>query len=170
MGSLLGVMKVAATRAGITLDEYRSRVAAGEKWCTACKTWHPRAEFGRDTTRRDGLTATCTAARKARYHDSYVPRPRPRGRFFVPARDGDRLQARARVNHRIRVGLIPSPNTLPCKDCGHLRTPEDRRRHEYDHHLGYDAAHHLDVEAVCTACHRQRELSRGVYPRRNEAA
>jgi hypothetical protein len=30
------------------------------------------------------------------------------------------------------------------------------RRHEYDHHLGYAAEHHGDVEAVCTVCHRAR--------------
>lgn len=34
------------------------------------------------------------------------------------------------------------------------------RRHEYDHHLGYDLAHQADVEAVCSRCHHQRERRR----------
>lgn len=31
---------------------------------------------------------------------------------------------------------------------------------EYDHHLGYAAEHHEDVEAVCTTCHHAREVER----------
>ena len=31
------------------------------------------------------------------------------------------------------------------------------RRHEYDHHLGYDAAHHYDVVARCTLCHASKD-------------
>lgn len=33
-------------------------------------------------------------------------------------------------------------------------------RHEYDHHQGYGAEHHLDVEPVCTFCHAAREKAR----------
>jgi len=41
MGSALGILKVAAGRIGISLDEYQARRAGGEKWCTACRAWHP---------------------------------------------------------------------------------------------------------------------------------
>jgi hypothetical protein len=73
------------------------------------------------------------------------------------ARDGDREQARGRVNHLVRVGLLPDPNDVPCTDCGHTGTD---RRHEYDHHHGYAPAHHEDVQAVCSGCHHRRERAR----------
>lgn len=78
----------------------------------------------------------------------------------APARDGDRLQARQRVNVEVRHGWRPRPNDLPCVDCGHVWS-EGERRHEYDHHLGYDAEHHTDVEPVCTTCHAARARTRG---------
>ena len=75
-----------------------------------------------------------------------------------PPVDDDRVQARQRVNVEVRTGRRPHPNTLPCSDCGHVwKTGE--RRHEYDHHLGYAAKHHLDVQAVCTTCHATRDSS-----------
>ena len=74
----------------------------------------------------------------------------------VPPRDGDRRQARRRINVEVRGGRRPHPNALPCKDCGHVWAPGERR-HEYDHFLGYSAEHHYDVEAVCTICHAARD-------------
>src|SRR3546814_10218569 len=64
-----------------------------------------------------------------------------------PPRDGDKVQARQRINVEVRTGHRPHPNTLPCVDCGHEWKPGERR-HEYDHYLGYAAAHHYDVEEV----------------------
>lgn len=69
-------------------------------------------------------------------------------------------QARARVNNAVTAGHLPHPRTLPCTDCGHVWAPGGRR-HEYDHHLGHDPVHWLDVQVVCSACHRKRELARG---------
>lgn len=77
-------------------------------------------------------------------------------------RDGDKKQARQRINVEVRTGRRPHPNTVACVDCGHVwKTGE--RRHEYDHHLGYSAAHHYDVEAVCTRCQRRRSMKRGEW-------
>jgi hypothetical protein len=76
-----------------------------------------------------------------------------------PARDGDKVQARQRVNVEVRSGRRASPNAFPCVDCGHV-WPDGERRHEYDHHLGYAAEHHGDVEPVCTKCHAQRDSER----------
>lgn len=76
-----------------------------------------------------------------------------------PARDGDRKQARQRINVEVREGRRPHPNTLPCLDCGHVWS-KGERRHEYDHHKGYTAEHHLDVEAVCTKCHAERDSAK----------
>lgn len=82
------------------------------------------------------------------------PGPAPRR-----ARDGDAVQARQRINVEVRTGRRPHPNTLACVDCGHVWS-EGERRHEYDHHLGYAAQHHLDVEPVCTSCHAKRDSAK----------
>lgn len=73
-----------------------------------------------------------------------------------PPRDGDKKQARQRINVEVRTGKRPHPNELPCVECGHIWVPMERR-HEYDHHWGYAAEHHYHVEAVCTLCHSKRD-------------
>lgn len=83
------------------------------------------------------------------------PGPTPK-----PGRDGDRQQARQRVNVEVRTGRLAHPNTLACVDCGHLWA-EGERRHEYDHHLGYSAEHQYDVEPVCSRCHHARDSAKG---------
>ncbi len=78
-----------------------------------------------------------------------------------PPRDGDKAQARQRVNVEVRTGRRPHPNDLPCVDCGHVWAPGERR-HEYDHHLGYAAEYHYDVEPVCTRCHSRRDNAKAL--------
>lgn len=162
MGSAIGCMKAAAARLGLAFADYMTRVEAGEKWCAGCKAWHYRGVFGADASRTDGLAASCQTARSAVHQRTYVKRPRvsKAGVFLVPTRDGDKRQARARVNHAVDVGRLPDPNTLPCADCGHAY--DGKTRHEYDHHMGYAAEHQLSVQAVCSVCHRRREIARGV--------
>lgn len=131
------------------------------KVCRVCGTEKQHREFARDRSRRDGLTYWCRDCRNARSRLNHIsratgstPGPDP-----APARDGDARQARRRVNVLVRTGRLAHPNTLPCADCGHDWSSGERR-HEYDHHRGYAAEHHLDVEAVCTTCHHQREANR----------
>lgn len=81
------------------------------------------------------------------------------GPASAPARDGDKVQARQRINVEVRTGRRPHPNQLPCVDCGHVHA-RGERRHEYDHYLGYAAEHHLDVQSVCTDCHAKRDSAR----------
>lgn len=83
------------------------------------------------------------------------PGPAPK-----PGRSGDKKQARARVNRAVNRGDLVPPNDLPCVDCGHRHLSAEDRRHEYDHHHGYDAAHHLDVVVRCADCHHQKDDSR----------
>lgn len=128
------------------------------KWCTRCKTRHPVGAFGKDRTRGDGLSASCLASRRVKERKPRLGRPGRRG-WQVPTRDGDRRQARRRVNYLVEQGLIPHPDDLPCVDCGdevYLRA----YRHEYDHHQGYDGNNQLAVEAVCSRCHHNREEAR----------
>lgn len=156
-----GAIKVSAQWAGCTVEEYKRRVAAGEKWCTLCATWHPRDEFGADKSRHDGKAASCRESRRADARARYQPKPPPTpGRAYVAARDGDRVQARGRINHLVNVGVLPDPNDQPCADCEH-KWSEGERRHEYDHHQGYAPEHHEHVESVCTTCHAKRARDRG---------
>lgn len=163
-----GAILVAAQRTGCTPDEYRERVDRGEKWCTYCRDWHVVASFGSDTSRSDGLSSICRLARARIYAEKYRRKcfcPIQRGRSFVPARDGDKRQARRRINFFVEQGIIPNPNDIPCVDCGHIYE-EGGRRHEYDHHMGYLAEFHETVEAVCSTCHRQRAIRRGEWQRK----
>ena len=73
-----------------------------------------------------------------------------------PPRDGDKKQARKRIEVDIRNGWLAHPNTMPCTDCGRVWKPGDYR-HTYDHYLGYGAQHHRDVQPVCVQCHSDRD-------------
>lgn len=167
MGSAIGAEKVAANRIGISLEAYRDKLFAGLKWCHACKEWHTRDCFGRDAARGDGLAAKCLASKRTGrpigWHGKKPINPltgRP-GPVPCSARDGDKIQARYRVNLEVRNGGLPHPNTLACVDCGHMNTSADDTRHEYDHHHGYGAENHLDVQCVCKLCHGRRTYARG---------
>jgi hypothetical protein len=162
-GRRLGAIKSAAVKTGCSLSEYTCRRAAGEKWCTACRVWHPVGAFGRDPSRWDRLAARCLSSRSTGnprgWHlapaiNPKTGRPGPNPK---PARDGDKLQARARVNHEVQSGRRPNPNDISCADCGHKG---EGLRHEYDHHMGYAAEHHFDVQPVCSRCHHSREDAR----------
>lgn len=157
-----GARKGAARRMGISVEEYEAHLLAGRKHCTICKAWHQLEAFGADASRSDGLAASCMESIAKAQRDRYVKKGRKSklGAFFVPARDGDAEQARARVNHMVKVGLLPHPGTLPCTDCGHV-FDGGRPRHEYDHHLGYAVEHHFSVQAVCRPCHDKRSKARG---------
>lgn len=83
---------------------------------------------------------------------------RKRG-WITPTRDGDKKQARRRVNYLVEQGRIPHPDDLPCMDCGD-GVFSGVYRHEYDHARGYDAENQLYVEPVCSKCHHNREAMR----------
>ena len=155
-GTVAGVMKAAARRVGVSPDRYIELLATGQRWCYACRAFHAREAFGADRTRGDGLDRRCLVRRRVTVRK---PRPKtgPRG-WRVPARDGDKKQARRRVNYLVEQGRIPAPGDLPCKDCG--ADGKGPLRHEYDHPRGYAADHQLDVEAVCSRCHHARERAR----------
>lgn len=158
-GSQSGAFKAAARRVGLTEAKYRENLARGLKWCYRCKDWHARSFFTIDRHRSDGLSASCAEWRNNAARAKYVKRERPTpGRRFAKSRDGDKKQARARVNYLCTAGLLPNPNTLPCVDCGHLGND---RRHEYDHYLGYASEHQEHVQSACTKCHSRRAVERG---------
>lgn len=160
-----GAIKARAAKLGMTVAQYNERTVL-EKWCTDCKGWHPREEFGADASRSDGLSAHCLKSRHTGHPRGWHEKPainpitgRP-GTTPKPARDGDKLQARARVNHEVDEGRMPDPDDLTCTDCGHIHEAGGLR-HSYDHYLGYSAQHQLDVQAVCNSCHGKRSVRRG---------
>jgi hypothetical protein len=157
-GHKLGAIKVAAKRIGVSFDTYMANVSSGKRWCHACRAFHDQSIFGSDISRSDGIARICLEAKSQQGRSKYVHIPRRRGRSFGDKRDGDKNQARGRVNHLVSVGLLADANAVPCVDCGHEGSD---RRHEYDHHLGYAARHHEDVQSVCTKCHRKRTIARG---------
>lgn len=128
------------------------------KWCTACKADHPISAFGKDKSRWDGLAACCLASRRVKVRKPRLGRPGRRG-WQVPTRDGDKKQARRRVNYLVEQGRIPHPEDLPCMDCLD-EVYINSYRHEYDHVKGYDGENQLYVEAVCSRCHHNREDAR----------
>lgn len=81
-----------ANRVGITLEEYLTRIAAGEKWCCGCQLWHSRENFVKDTHTFDGLTAECRAARNRR---------RPRG----PGKRRSTVGFRHSIETRLKMSL-----------------------------------------------------------------
>lgn len=126
----------AATRLGISVEEYSARLERGEKWCGECRDWHPRSEFGRDAKKPDGLRSACRASLR-----SNRPRPvrEPAERFFekvdrnhpsgcwiwLGAKDpggygrfmvGRRSEGtkRAILAHRFSYELVHGPCSAPC--------------------------------------------------------
>ncbi len=150
-----GALKIAAKRRGLSVLEYLEK-ARDKKWCVGCKVWQLKADFGKDRSRGDGLSTICLDYERLRSRNKYQKKQRPiPGRSFVPPRDGDKKQARRRINYFVEAGLLPQPNDLPCFDCGCVWVPGGVR-HEYDHHLGYASENHENVQAVCSTCHHQR--------------
>lgn len=145
-GSRENSHKAAARQTGVTYPEYVARRAAGEKWCWVGRHWQPLHMFGFDRSRSDGLEARCNPCR------GRLPRRPPA--ITVAAR-----RAHRRIYMRIRYGLLPHANAVPCSDCSHVWV-EGERRHEYDHPRGYEGDAALDVECVCTLCHAARERAR----------
>ena len=61
----------------------------------------------------------------------------------------ERTRARREVFKAVRLGTLPAPTSLACTDC-------HSKASEYDHWLGYDLDHQLDVQPVCKTCHEKR--------------
>ncbi|MEG4574282.1 hypothetical protein QUA56_16555 [Microcoleus sp. N3A4] len=156
-----GAIKVNANKLGISVEEYNQKVESGLKNCFRCKQWLSLDLFRSDKSRYDEKNPSCTKCRNAycRSRHKSIPKElrKPLGPPPSPCRDGDKRQARARVNHRIKAGKLPHPNSLACVDCNHFGSD---KRHEYDHYKGYAGIHHLEVECVCTSCHGKREKQR----------
>lgn len=59
MGSKEGAFKSAATKSGLTVEEWKRRRDAGIYRCYCCKQWQKTEKFTKDTTRKTGCCSTC---------------------------------------------------------------------------------------------------------------
>jgi hypothetical protein len=145
------------SRHNISVDDFNKKTSDGLKWCTKCKCWHNKNNFGKDSSRKDGLASSCVAGRRVLYSETYIKtgKTSTMGRRFKEVRCFDKSQSRHRVNHLVEIGLLPNPNHLPCSDCGHS-VLSDGKKHEYHHYNGYDANNQETVIALCIKCHRTR--------------
>lgn len=145
-----GSLKTAAKRIGMSVSEYVKKINNDLKWCSSCCRWLGVDNFNKDRSSGDGLKSKCKQCSKALWRRKSMKSNHER----APRIDGDKEQARKRINHDVELGIRPNPNDLYCSLCGHKG---DDRRHEYHHHMGYNSDHHYDVIPVCTICHKKAE-------------
>jgi len=104
----IGGSKVAAGKLGISVEKYIQNVQSGLKWCSACRSWLQSDCFGKDKSSFDGKNSRCKICQRALHQKRYKPiaiELRKSREFTTkPSRDGDKSQARAKVNYaRLRV-------------------------------------------------------------------
>ena len=145
MGSAEGALKAAAARTGYTVTEYLDKLNAGLRWCFRDQDWEPVANFGKDTSRSDGIARSCLRSRRVK--------KRMRRILAAPSAKVHN-QATNAVRVAIARGELPRPGDAQCADCG-------RAAQQYHHHLGYDQPHWLDVIALCRSCHQKRHWKDG---------
>jgi hypothetical protein len=110
-GTSAGAQKTAAKLAGISLEQYRSNLAAGLRRCTHCKTWKPVSDYCKDRSRHDGLARTCGTCRRVKVRVCTKGRPSAfKGRTHT-------TEARAKISaankgKRPRLGIKHTPETI----------------------------------------------------------
>lgn len=62
-------LNIGATKLGLSADEYRQHVEAGERWCSGHRAWHPATlkVFAIDRNHSSGLAGNCRAWLAERY-------------------------------------------------------------------------------------------------------
>lgn len=130
-----GAAKVAAQRCGITLETYTANVAAGLKHCMKCREWKPRADFNRDTSRYDGLNASCQACTRVKVRVSTKGRPSVfKGRTHTPTARAAMSAARKGKPNPHRVGTKHTPETRKrMSEVTKARTPRGEAHYAFSH-------------------------------------
>lgn len=62
--------RIAASKLGISYDEYRAQIERGLKWCSGHHAWMPRSAFGPNARHRDGLMPVCRECNNAASRNS----------------------------------------------------------------------------------------------------
>lgn len=112
-----GALKIAAGKTGCSVNEYLHFRSSGKKFCMLCRVWLPIEEFHKDSSRYDGLSPSCVTCRLQWQRRRHIKKP-VEGRRYGPlpnlARDGDKQQARKRVQALRRNGRLPNPQDIAC--------------------------------------------------------
>lgn len=69
-----GAIKIAAKKAGLSVEQYKALIDQGSKKCSECKEWRPASEFGTDQSRYDGLDTKCCYCRRVKVRKSWKGR------------------------------------------------------------------------------------------------
>lgn len=167
MGSKSGAIKAAASRIGISVEEYTASLDAGLKWCYGCKSWQHRATFNIDRNRSDGLNAKCQSCIRVAERKSTKGRPSPfknqqhgaesRQKMSEAAkkrpsnRTGKRHteEVRRKISEVTRERTARGEQHYAYSHGQHQRDREDRRSVEYKHWR--DAVYARD-EYTCQHC------------------
>lgn len=144
------VLSSAAAKCGISVKEYENKLKQGLKRCTYCRSWHPISEFGKDSSRGDGLSANCRTSLVAKTRKYYTPAKRYEFGYLVPARNNDKVQIGSRISNLIKRGILPRASLVPCSKCGH---EGGDRKHDYHHSEGYGKLKQLTIVVLCRSCH-----------------
>jgi hypothetical protein len=153
----LAARKSAAKRLGIPIEDYLEKINLNLKWCSVCQSWQNIHNFNQNRSAHDDKDKICRECRRSFDKARYKPVEQRKPGRSKPSRDGDKRQARNKVNYAVACRKIPAAKTLSCFDCGHIGGD---RKHEYDHYKGYAGVNHLDVQCVCVPCHVKREKQR----------
>lgn len=127
MGSRTGITKIAAERTGVSIDEYKKRLANGEKWCTGHKRWESNKLFSKDSARGDGLDKECKEAkslksRKLKLKHRYGMSPEDEiaileAQNYTCAICGNKLDGRYDIDHN---HLTLTVRGILCHSCNAL--------------------------------------------------
>lgn len=130
-----------------TIRTARKRYKQSEKGKTAIKR-QAQSEKGRATIKRHQQSEKYKATKK-RYSKTKKGREvqiTARKRFNT--RHPEQIKAKDAVNHAVKSGRLPRPDSLQCHYC-----PAQAK--EYHHYKGYAPEHRLDVVPVCIKCHNE---------------
>jgi hypothetical protein len=53
-----------ATKCGVTYEQYTQAAQQGQKWCSSCRSFHSRDNFGKNRSSSDGLQTVCVKGAK----------------------------------------------------------------------------------------------------------
>jgi len=104
----LGYIKRSARTLNVPVDSYLAEIRDGRKWCSRCREWHPRSDFGLDKHQGDGLNSSCRISRRV-----LVKRYRGQTHLLgkkLPAETRAKMSAArsGEKNHKWQGGITPA--------------------------------------------------------------
>lgn len=149
------------------------------KTCAKCKQTKPLAQFGRDRSRKDGLTCWCKMCKNIADRERYRADPEKENARTSQYQKNNRAKANAwkrkwrkanpekilatKVRYRRKhtdrdKARAAVSRAVRCKKLPAVTTLKcircGKQASEYHHHKGYAEEHRLDVVPACIKCHR----------------